>query len=114
LRVGVIGLYQKDCGGERNNWYYHETSLCLNCRQPKQTKLFTEHERKQNKEIDFNFAERYGLLANIFTGSRNFLPLWLRNMNHNSFDKEKAAEIVNQRLEKKQAGKKVEVYHLKD
>ncbi|CAI2173804.1 19263_t:CDS:2 [Funneliformis geosporum] len=59
LSVGVIGLYQKDYRGERNNWYYHETYLCLNCRRPKKMGWADYGTEIINQELEKKGAENH-------------------------------------------------------
>ncbi|KLL02404.1 MAG: leucyl-tRNA synthetase [Mycoplasmataceae bacterium RC_NB112A] len=80
-----------------------------------QNNLFTEKEKKQNREIDFAFAQRNHLLR---TNRKEdwTLPIIEENSPKKveGYQKDQEIEKVNQELEKKQVGKRVENYHLRD
>lgn len=89
-----------------------------------QDKLFTEKEKKQNKEIDFTFVKKYELKKTGVVGFHQefqenewyYQESDLQNQSKllNKEDKNEAIEIVNQELKKRNSGKRTETYHLKD
>jgi leucyl-tRNA synthetase len=89
-----------------------------------QEKLFTDKEKKQNKEIDFVFADKYKLnkLGVVGIYQKDQESSWYYqdfvSQNQSKFlnkeDKEEAIKIINKELEKINSGKTTETYHLKD
>jgi leucyl-tRNA synthetase len=88
-----------------------------------QEKLFTDKEKKKNKEIDFVFANKYKLnkLGVVGIYQKDQESSWYYqdfvSQNQSKFlnkeDKE-AIKIINKELEKINSGKTTETYHLKD
>jgi len=81
--------------------------------------LVSEKELKQNRQIDYTFAEKYNLpIKKIFqiNSQRGKLSGHFVNspLINNLDDKKKAIEIINESLEKSQKGRKGTFYHLKD
>ncbi|MCE8164160.1 MAG: class I tRNA ligase family protein, partial [Candidatus Moeniiplasma glomeromycotorum] len=76
----------------------------------------SEHEIKQNQEIDFAFSNKYQLpIKGIgFSHSKIFYSKYNDIALYSQIKREEFIEIINRELEKKGVGKKTEMYHLKD
>lgn len=89
-----------------------------------QDKLFTDKEKKQNKEVDFNFANKYKLNKKGVVGfyqKGQEVEWYYQDFGSgsqpkilNKEDKNEAIEIINKELKKINSGKITETYHLKD
>jgi leucyl-tRNA synthetase len=83
------------------------------------TNLVSEKELRQNRQIDYAFAQKYNLpIKKIFqiNEQNGEVSGFLVNspLINNLDNKEKAIKTINQELEKRQVGRRTEIYHLKD
>jgi len=81
--------------------------------------LVSEKELKQNKQIDYNFAQKYNLpikkIFQIRSQTKNVSGEFINSPLINGLtNKNQAIEVINKHLEKEKKGKVGEFYHLKD
>src|SRR5206468_8147237 len=81
--------------------------------------LVSEKELKQNKQIDYNFAQKHNLpikkIFQIRSQEKNVSGEFINSPLINGLSsKNQAIEVINKYLEKENKGQVGEFYHLKD